>query len=105
MVLMTGTLSSDEMIDKRVTILSFSHSRIVLPGKSAMRSVFLRHLPVIAGFALLGGCAIGPDYVGPEDRRSGSLHGRGRRRRQASRARPGRRLVARLQRSHPGPDD
>lgn len=30
-----------------------------------MRSVFLGILPAIAGVALLGGCAIGPDYVAP----------------------------------------
>jgi NodT family efflux transporter outer membrane factor (OMF) lipoprotein len=30
-----------------------------------MRSVFLRILPAVAGVAVLGGCAIGPDYVAP----------------------------------------
>jgi NodT family efflux transporter outer membrane factor (OMF) lipoprotein len=30
-----------------------------------MRSAFLRTLPAIAGVAVLGGCAIGPDYVAP----------------------------------------
>lgn len=30
-----------------------------------MRSAFLRTLPVVAGVAVLGGCAIGPNYVAP----------------------------------------
>jgi NodT family efflux transporter outer membrane factor (OMF) lipoprotein len=30
-----------------------------------MRSAFLRTLPAVAGVAVLGGCAIGPDYVAP----------------------------------------
>jgi NodT family efflux transporter outer membrane factor (OMF) lipoprotein len=34
-------------------------------GKFAMRSVFLRTLPAVAGVAVLGGCAIGPNYVAP----------------------------------------
>ena len=30
-----------------------------------MRSAFLRTLPAVAGAAMLGGCALGPDYVAP----------------------------------------
>jgi NodT family efflux transporter outer membrane factor (OMF) lipoprotein len=35
-------------------------------GKSAMRSVFLRTLPAVAGVAALCGCAAGPNYVAPK---------------------------------------